>query len=493
MVIPSHPRVTVTNLGEGVNSPYDDYAPLVLSASHYLLFTSNRPTPQGEDHGDDFWSSERAHGPFMKAMNLEKLNTDKDEGSACFSPDGSGVYFVQCWTEDGLGDADIYSASVVNGRWEKIKNLGRDINTKYWDSMPFISPDGSELYFSSDRPGGYGGTDIYVTKLRNGGWSEPKNLGQEINTSDDEKSPILSPDGEQLYFSSNGRGGVGGFDIYVSKLVRKKWTTPKNAGTPINSPADELYFSLSAQEDTIFISSRREGGYGGLDLWAADHNPFKDTTRYEFYVAGRVIDTLTTRGVSSATIIVGNKSLGETSTITSGANGQYRFKTNLGTNYIFQVTATGYHPNTLAVSIPKVLSYQEYRRNIPLTPIIVEKPETTVVPHIVYFDFDKSYIRTDAVVVLDSVIYRAQQYVKGEVYLDAHTDERGTEAYNIELSRKRGASVSKYLSDHGVQVEWISMTPHGESIPVDSNETDDGRQHNRRVEVRITGKRSPQP
>lgn len=491
--IPSYPNVNVTNLGEGVNSKYDDYAPVLFSGSQKLLFTSNRSLPDGTPHGDDFWIAERLQSNWTNATNVLEINSEKDEGGACISSDGKTAFFVECWTKDGFGDADIYSASIVEGKWEKIKNLGKGINTKYWDSMPFISADGSELYFASDRPGGYGGTDIYISKLlRSGAWGEPRNLGSDINTSDDEKSPILSPNGEMLYFASNGLGGVGGFDIYISKLVRNRWSNPQNAGTPINSSADELYFSLSAEEDTIYISSSRSGGFGRFDLWMTDRNPFKDSARYEFYVTGRVIDSVTNRSVINATLHIDNKANGETFTLASGANGQYRFRTNLGVSYDLQATAKGYHETRTYFAVPKKLSYAEFRKNISINPIIVEKPETTAVPFIMFFDFDQADIRDDAKPVLDRTVIEVKKYATCEILIDAHTDERGTEAYNIDLSRERGASVSEFLASHGIPVEWISITPHGEVLPIATNETDEGRQKNRRVEIRINGKRSPQ-
>ncbi len=491
IAVPNHPDVTVVNLGQAVNSDEDDYAPALTDASRTLIFTSNRRAPDGSRRGDDFWKATRQSTGWNNAAEIPEINSDNDEGGAYITPDGATVYFVECWTKDGFGDADIYTAKIAGGKWEKIRNLGKTINTKYWESMPYLSPDGTELYFSSDRPGGYGGTDLYVSKLlRDGNWGPPKNLGPEINTAGDEKSPVVSPGGDRLYFSSNGHGGAGGMDIFVSRFARNKWSAPVNAGTPINSPGNDLYFVLSPEEDSLFISSDREGGMGRLDLWVADHNPFKDTTRYEFFVAGRVIDTVAERNVSGALLLCENLSTRESFRLTSGLSGNFRFKTRPGSEYAVKVSREGYHDASVTFKVPEFLSYSEYRRNIPVAPIVVAKPETAAAQaySTVYFDFDKSEIRPDAAVVLDSLLGALKALPAFSLQLDAHTDDWGTEKYNWLLSRSRGASVSRYLSDRGVPVENIAVTPHGELQPASENADEAGRQKNRRVEIRVERK-----
>ncbi|MFA6235042.1 MAG: hypothetical protein WC824_12790, partial [Bacteroidota bacterium] len=170
-LIIDHDGVVAENLGEAVNSPYDDYAMFLFQER--LYFTTNRPTYEGYIQGDDFWFSDREGKGWSKALNYGgKINTQRDEGAPFIGGDGEFVYFVQCWTEDGLGDCDIYSARMdYNGKWQEISNLGDKINSKNWDSQPYISPDGEYLYFASDRSGGFGGTDIYRSKrLRSGRW-----------------------------------------------------------------------------------------------------------------------------------------------------------------------------------------------------------------------------------------------------------------------------------------------------------------------------------
>lgn len=493
--VPNRDGVKVINAGSSVNSEHDDYAPVLSKHSQHLIFTSNRPHSDGSRRGDEFYEAERQrNGSWTNASNITSLNTELDEGGAYVNAEGTIMFFVICKADDGFGDGDIYSAVNDSGRWSRIRNLGKGINTKYWESMPYLSPGGDELFFVSDRPGGLGGTDIYVAKLlRNGTWGEPKNLGPDINTSDDEKSPLISPNGEMLYFSSNGRGGAGGFDIFVAKRVKNKWTSVQNIGTPINSRGDELYFVLTPQEDSIYFSSTRSGGLGKYDVWVADMNPYRDTMRYNYYVAARAVDSVTMRTINTAKFTIVNKSTMEEFKLTAGPGGQAKYKTIPGTSYSVRITADGYRDAAAEFTVPEKLSYSEYRKNFALFPKITEKPETTAVPFIVFFEFDKWDLRDDALPVLDRALIQTKKYSAFEINLDAHTDEKGTEQYNIDLSRKRGAIVSKYFTAHGVAAEAITTTPHGETKPADTNDTDEGRAHNRRVEIRIQGKKTSQP
>ncbi len=500
-LVVDHDGVVAENLGEAVNSSYDDFGMYLYMDRMY--FTTNRPTHEGYIQGDDFWFSDREPTGWSRALNYgAKINTQRDEGSPYIGTDGEYVFFVQCWTEDGLGDCDLYSARMdYNGKWQEITNLGNRVNSKNWDSQPYISPDGEYLYFASDRSGGYGGTDIWRSKrLRSGRWGTPKNLGPEINTSGDEKAPMIAPNGVDLYFSSNGHPGLGGFDLFRSSILqRENWSPPKNVGKPFNSAADELFWRLTAREDTVFIASSRDGGMGGLDLYAVWPNPFKDSTRYIYYVKGVVYDTITKMGISKARIRV-TPSQGAPFTIETNSNGRYQFRTELSRSYEMTASATGYEEVAANIAVPSFLYYNEFRKSFGLPPIAPVastdegdgtggRPAADLI--VSYFEFDKSDVlpeykeelrdlfETDLKPLMDA----------GTVFtvtLDAHTDDRGTEEYNFSLSRKRGAAVSKYLRDLGVPLEAIKVNAYGEARPASPGDSDEARSLNRRVELRIS-------
>lgn len=493
-----HDGVVAENLGEEVNSANDDFAMFLYRDR--LLYTSNRPTVEGYIQGDDFWFTDRETSTWTRSLNYGgNINTQRDEGAPWISSDGEWIYFVQCWTEDGLGDCDIYAAKMdYNGKWQEIRNLGDRVNSKYWDSQPYISPDGEYLYFVSDRPGGYGGTDIWRSKrLRSGRWGAPKNLGPMVNSSGDEKTPTMAPNGEDLFFCSDGHPGLGGYDLFRStNTSRNTWTKALNIGKPFNSRDDDMFFRLTPREDTVFVASSRKGGQGALDLYAVWPNPFKDSTRYIYYVRGVVFDTVTEMGVANARIRV-EPTDAAPFTVNANRNGRYEFRTDLKRSYAMTASATGYHSATVQATVPGFLYYNEYRKSIGLAPTeSVRKPEDTDVVDIppdltiTYFEYDRAEVlpefkeelrdlwETD----LKSLMDAGSTFT---VTLDAHTDDRGTEAYNFNLSRRRGASVSRYLRELGVPLDAIRINAHGESRPSDMNSTDEGRSRNRRVEIRL--------
>jgi outer membrane protein OmpA-like peptidoglycan-associated protein len=489
------------NLGGDVNSASDDYCADLHGDR--LLFTSNRPTVEGYIYGEDFWFTDRQGKTWTQALNLgASINSRLSEGSPHIVANGDEIYFVQRDSEDGLGDEDIYHAELdYNGKWQKVRNLGEGINTKYWDSHPYLSPDGEELYFSSDRPGGFGGTDIYVAKrTRSGRWGRARNLGSAVNTSGNEASPMMAPDNETLFFASTGHPGLGGFDIFMTKKAkrRNRWSAVLNVGRPMNSRADDMYFRLSAREDTIFMASNRHGGYGELDIWGFAPNPYKDTTRYTYYIAGMVFDTTTKYGIRNSTLKVEPK-IGESFTMKLD-RGKFRFRGQLNATYTLTGMAKDYTTETITITVPGTLYYNEFRKNIGLasTAIPTDSVKTGTSPKdqiIVYFDFDKSTITgsTDKAI---STIYKqelkqltdtGQQY---DLVLNAYTCDLGTEQYNVALSRRRGAAVSKMFMKLGVPVDAIVVNAYGEVAPgtnVDENE----RSSNRRVEIVVIPMAAP--
>lgn len=493
----NHEKVAAENLGESVNSAEDDFGMVLFE--NRLVFTSKRPTAEGYIQGDDMWFADREGRSWSHALNYGgTINSVLDEGSMYITPDGEYVYYTQCDTEDGLGDCDLYMARMdYKGKWQDIRNLGENVNTKYWDSQPYLSPDGEYLYFASDRPDGYGGTDIWRCKrLRNGKWGAAKNLGPQVNSGGDEKAPTLAPNGTDLFFASNGHNGLGGMDLFRSIIGKDdKWSPPVNIGQPFNSRSDDMFFRLSPMEDTVFIASSRSGGQGELDVWAVWPNPYKDTSRYEFWVRGVVFDTVTTMGLTSSSILV-QPEKGESFTVRPNRNGRYEFRTKLGASYEATASAEGYESLTLRFSVPQSMSYNEYRRSFglgkPRSAVEDVVKDTTVSKDvtIAYFEFDKSEVTPEYKAQLQEFFVAVvkpliDQGVEFSLQLDAHTDDRGTEAYNVSLSRRRGAAVSAVLKASGVPLDAIRVNAYGETRPADAAASEQAYSMNRRVEVRV--------
>lgn len=267
-------NVDIVNLGPRVNSEYHEYAPLVYGAENELYFTSRRPSTTGggkDPYGfffEDIYHSKKEHGNWTDPRSLDAaVNTPTNDACVGISPDGQIMYLFR--TNDDLVSGDLYEVKMTSGGWGEPVKLGSQINSDYVESSVSISNDEHALYFSSNRPGGYGGKDIYRSiKLPTGSWSLPLNLGPTINTPYDEESPFIHVDNKTLYFSSSGHKTIGGFDIFESEQGEDGlWSEPRNLGYPVNTVFNDLDFVMSPDKLNGYYSSAQEGGFGGQDVY----------------------------------------------------------------------------------------------------------------------------------------------------------------------------------------------------------------------------------
>ena len=264
------------NLGANVNTEDDEYLPALTADYRMLVFTRRSPrnaqTQRGLDMEEDFYYSNYDTmsldwGPAHRMP--EPLNSHGNEGAQTISHDGRVVVFTACGRGDHHTGCDIYMSVRHGGRWGKPRNLGAPVNTVYWESFPSLSIDGFTLYFASNRPGGYGGTDIWCCTLEEGRWSQPRNLGPTINTAGNETAPYIHFDDRTLYFASDGHTGMGGMDLFVaSRKSDTTWGPARNLGYPINTPGEENNLIVAPDGRTAIFSSDRFGGYGRQDLYS---------------------------------------------------------------------------------------------------------------------------------------------------------------------------------------------------------------------------------
>lgn len=268
------------NLGPNVNTTDDEYLPALTADYRMLVFTRRVPrnaqTERGLDFEEDFyWSDyDTMELKWGSAHRMpEPLNSHGNEGAQTISHDGRVVIFTACGRGNEHTGCDIYMSVRQGGRWGKPRNLGAPVNSRYWESFPSLSIDGYTLYFASNRPGGYGGTDIWYCTLEEGRWSEPKNLGPAINTKGNETAPYIHFDDKTLYFASDGHTGMGGMDLYVARRQETgdtetgEWKV-KNLGYPINTTGEENNLIVAPDGRTAIFSSDRYGGYGRQDLYS---------------------------------------------------------------------------------------------------------------------------------------------------------------------------------------------------------------------------------
>ncbi|KAA3642526.1 MAG: hypothetical protein DWP98_13745 [Bacteroidetes bacterium] len=288
-------KVNIENLGPAINTNADEYVPLIDASESQLIFTSKRISennglsPSGLPFEDVFVSYKSADGTWQDAIAIPgEINTEGNDACVGLSPNGEVLYVFRA-SENGYA-GDIYESSKKDNKWTKPIVMSERINDfQSVEASASVAIDGSVLYFSSNRAGGYGGFDIYRSnKLPNGEWSWPKNLGPQINTAKNEDSPFLHPNGSSLYFSSEGHKNMGGYDIFKSELLEDgSWTKPMNLGSPTNTTADDIHFVISANEQRGYYSSEKEDGFGGQDIYLID---YLEKSLRQSVVRGKVVD-----------------------------------------------------------------------------------------------------------------------------------------------------------------------------------------------------------
>ena len=474
-ITPQNYEVTIRSLGGDLNSSDDDFAPLLLGNGKVLYFTSNRGGDQdiySAVMGYNDWEQVQAAGPV--------LNTGGDEGGTTITPDGRWMVFTACDRQDGLGDCDLYIAEYLGGSWRNIRNLGADVNSPSWDSQPSLSPDGLMLFFASERPGGQGGTDLWMSSRAYGGdFSRAVNLGRNINTTGDEVAPNIAADNSTLYFSSDWHPGIGGQDVYRSKKSAGGWTAPQHIGTPINSEWDDYFCSLRLNSDDLYFASNRPGGRGDLDIYLAVPNPLPPggvTT-----VVGQVSDSRSKAAVGASLTVRDIATNEVLSTFYSDdTDGSYIAVLQPGRQYVITAEAPGYLFYSERFDVPAASANDMIRKDIALTRDIVRL--------LVYFDFDKATLQSESFVDLNRAVDWLKANPTVKVELAGHTDNVGSREYNKKLSHDRAESVREYLVKKGVSPARLTASGYGMEEPVASNDTDEGRGYNRRVEFRVTSR-----
>lgn len=257
--------IVIQNMGTNINTSASEYFPALSSFDTLMILT--RRINNGSN--EDFFSSALRNNQWQSALPLNgKINTPYNEGGQKISSDGNTMVFTGCNYPDGLGSCDLYYAFYMDGQWSERQHFEAPINSSYWESAPCFSADMKSLYFSSNRPGGFGGMDLYVSRyLGNQRWSEPQNLGPSINTAGDEMFPFLHFDNATFYFTSNGWSTIGGSDIFVSRVLGDRFTTPVNMGYPVNTIDNESGLVVNTSGKLAYFSSDRYGGFGQMDIY----------------------------------------------------------------------------------------------------------------------------------------------------------------------------------------------------------------------------------
>ena len=476
-------NVNPVNMGSSINSKDQEYSPAFAIDEKVIYITKRMGNLSDNRPNEDLYFAELNDESWDKVKDIgPPINTIENEGAFSISSDGNYIFFTSCSRNGGKGQCDIWLTSKKNNRWDEPKNLQSPINTKYWESQPSISSDGRMLYFSSDRPGGYGGTDIWVSEFSNSGWSAPKNLGPTVNTSKDEQFPFIHSDNRTLYFSSNGHPGLGKSDLYLTrKDVKLNWEIPINMGFPINSRGQDWNLVVARDGKTAYFSSDQLKGFGGLDIYTFQL-PEKLQAEKVSYLRGYVRDAITKQPLSANVEL--SPINGEPTTLTYAKPGTGMFLVPLKINmkYALTIDKDGYLFYTEFYNMPAI------QRDQPIELFIdLEKIElgNSVVLKNIFFDTDKSDIKDESKQELEKLIDFLSENNSIRIEISGHTDNVGDSKHNMVLSENRAKSVCDFLTNNGIEKSRLTYKGFGDTQPIKQNNTDENRAKNRRTEFKI--------
>ena len=476
-----HPQLSSSgfrNAGDAINSIFPEYFPSLTIDEKTLVFTR-----RVNGSNEDFYEANAADNKWAQATPLQgTVNTPFNEGAQHISQDGRWLVYAGCNFPDGYGSCDIYISFLTASGWSKRENLGEAINSDAWESTPCLSPDKQELYFSSNRPGGYGGSDIYVSRLRpNGRWSSPQNLGPLVNTAGDESAPFMHADNETLYFTSSGLQGYGGKDIFFSKKKLSGFDTAVNLGYPINTIDNEGGLIVAANGVNAFYSSDRADSRGGLDIFTfalrEDLRPLNTT-----WVQGKVYDSATGKGLSAIVELIDLSSKRVVNELQTDADGNYLSTLPLGRDYAFSVNKKGYLFYSNRFMLKEVVSGDHFEVNIPLQPFA---KGANIVLRNILFETGKFVLLPESIAELEKIVSILRENPALKVQISGHTDNVGKDADNLVLSASRAKAVVEYIITKGIAAARLTHKGFGAAQPVADNATEPGRTLNRRTEMTV--------
>lgn len=520
-------RVLIDNLGDGINTEYPEYGPVFIKMDSVVYFTSRRPSttrgkrsPTNYEFYEDIYYTSFKDGKWHEPANVGKP-VNKKGNDAVLAISASGQEMLIYRGKKKQGNIYITNYRERAEKWKKPKKIFKKVNTKkYKETTLTFSNDSTVVYFVSERKKGEGRRDIYVMKRargkQNSRWRKPQNLGSTINTPFNEESVFLGRNDSTLYFASQGHNSMGGYDIFKSTLLYDgRWSEPENLGFPVNSPDDEMFFSLEDNNRFGYFASKSNLSKGDFDIFSivflgpekelikeADEQllayfvkPVPEVSLEEPIFIKTMRLTVVTGTVTSyndskplqANIEIIDNETNETLQIiqTNSQTGEYTVLLPSGKNYGMTANADGFMFHSENFNIPEASEYQEIDKDIQLLSI---DPGSKVVLKNVFFDSGKSELRPQSYPELTRLAKVFQLYPNLIVEISGHTDNRGRKSTNKRLSKERAQSVVNYMISIGVPEKQLVAVGYGPDQPVATNKTEEGRQLNRRVEAKVLSK-----
>jgi len=509
----AHPvRVFVDNMGDMVNSAYPDYRPVVVPEENMLMFTSARENTTGGKRDDDSYYFEDIYvtyydeGRWSLPENSYDLNSNNHDATAGISSDGSILFIYK-----SSGGNNLYASVLQDNVYVIPDRLDSKINAGLRQTSASLSFDKTTLYFTSQMEEGYGGLDIYYSQRdAKDRWQDPVNIGAVINTPYDEEGVYISPDGKTLYFSSKGHNTMGGYDIFKSEYKDGRWQQPENIGYPVNTPDDDVFFTLAASKQRGYYSSKKKDGYGGQDIymitflgaskplvmsgdellpsyWLPAAAP-KPAPRIEqnTILEGIILDEETLTPLQ-ATIEITDNSKNEllASFESNSTSGAYLISLKPGKNYGITVSKKDYLFHSENFNIPENAMAKKIKKDILMKKLEVG---SKIVLNNIFYDFNKATLRPESIAELERLFKLMEESSSLKIEISGHTDNVGSATYNQKLSEDRAKSVVDYLLDKGISKDRLVYKGYGFERPIAPNDTEEGRQQNRRTEFEVMGK-----
>lgn len=488
---------TPINMGAEINSKLPEYFPCFTADGATILYTrrlNDERTYTG--FNEDFYISSFNKGKWTPSQNVKYINSMNNEGAPTMSANGRFLIFTSCDDpvegygkgRKGNGSCDLFYAYKIGDNWTNPKNLNMPISSVDWESQPSFSADGKTLYFVRGKRtrGGVKYQDIWMSELsERGTWSKPTRLSNTINTSGREVSVFIHPDGKTLYFASDGHPGMGGLDIFMSRKGENgEWTTPVNLGYPINTHHNENSFLVSADGKLAYFASNREGGYGDLDLYQFNL-PEKMRPEPVTYMTGKTYDKGTKIPLGARFELIdletGNVVV---RSYADRVTGEYLVCLPSGKDYALNVSSKGYLFYSENFTLTHGTLTEPYKKNVPLNKI---KAGEKVVLKNVFFDTDKFDLKPTSKAELDKLVAFLQLNETMVIELSGHTDNVGNKKANQILSQNRAKAVKNYLLGKGILEGRLIAKGYGDTLPIATNDTEEGRAENRRTEFKVIG------
>ncbi len=480
----------------GINSEYDEYFPTLTADDSTMLYTRMLPVKPGtRAFQEDFFYSIRGKDEWGGSKQLTPdINTPLNEGAPSLSADGRSLIFTVCGyaggkdygdNREGFGSCDLFFAVKQGNTWSKAFNLGQGINTSGWESQPSLASDGKTLYFVRGQNGKSSNIDIYTSTLDSrGNWSKAQKIKGKVNTIYRESSVFIHPDNQTLYFTSDGHPGMGGDDIFYSRrLPDGTWGEPVNLGYPINTIGNENSLLVSASGDLAYYASNKEGGKGGLDIYSFEL-PDEAKPRPLSYAKGVVKDADTKQPLFTLLKLIDVESKQvAVQAASDGATGEFLVTLPAGKEYALNIKKEGYlfySENFKLTGSESVL--EPYAIEALLKPI---KVGSTVTLKNVFFATASYDLESKSEVELDKLVDFLTENAKLVIEISGHTDDVGDDESNRLLSDNRAKAVKEYLIAKGIAANRLEHKGYGETMPVESNDTEEGRALNRRTEFKI--------